>query len=88
MRGSVAATRTRVGMEAGAMSMDFIRKAYQLDVKAGDRIEFRDYLGKIKRGTVSRGFGWLLRVRIEGREEPINVHPQNVLRVIKKVLTQ
>ncbi len=65
------------------MSMDFIRKAYQLDVKAGDLIEFRDYLGNIKRGTVSRGIGWLLRVRIDGREEPINVHPQNVLRVVK-----
>jgi hypothetical protein len=66
------------------MSIEFIRKAYQIDVKAGDRIEFRDYLGKIKLGTVSRGFGWLLRVRIDGRDEPVNVHPQNVLRVVKK----
>ena len=65
------------------MSMDFIRKAYQIDVRGGDRIEYRDYLGAVRQGTVSRGFGWLLRVRIDGRKEPVNVHPQNVLRVIK-----
>jgi hypothetical protein len=65
------------------MSIEFIRKAYQLDVKAGDLITFRDYLGKVKQGTVSRGHGWLLRVRIDGQDEPVNVHPQNVLRVVK-----
>jgi hypothetical protein len=68
---------------AQEMSIEFIRKAYQLDVRAGDLIEFRDYRGEIKQGTVSRGYGWLLRVRVDGKSEPVNVHPQNVLRVVK-----
>ena len=64
-------------------SLEYMRRCYQIDVHQGDRIEYRDYLGNAKQGIVARAVDGYLRVRIAGHEDPVNVHPQNVLRVVK-----
>ena len=68
------------------MSMDYIRNAYGLDLKAGERVQIRNGAGTGMDGQE----GKLLRSRgkylvVQGRFWKGNFHPSDVLRATQAV---
>lgn len=68
------------------MSMEYIRKTYNVPAKRGARIEYTDETGKFimgflyqpKRGTIVRSRGQYIRVRFDGETLVRTLHPKSV----------
>ena len=57
------------------MSMDQLRRAYDVPAKRGGRIEFTDTNGSVWRGTIRSERNARLRVTLDGLRKPSILHP-------------
>jgi len=57
-------------VSAGRFSFDYVRSRYGVPAKRGGRVKFRGMLG-----TLTSGAGNYVRVRLDGEERSIIVHP-------------
>ena len=56
------------------MSMEYIRRAYGVRVKRGDRVTYTG-CGETEHGTVTGADGHYLRIRLDGHKRSGNFHP-------------
>jgi hypothetical protein len=63
------------------MSMDYIRRAYGVQVKRGDRATYTG-CGKVEHGTVTGADGHYVRIRLDGHKHSGNFHPTWKLSIV------
>jgi len=61
------------------MSMDYIRKAYNVPAKRGGRVEYTGCKDEGEQGTITGSDGHYLRVRLDGHKEAGNFHPTHAM---------
>lgn len=63
------------------MSMDYIRKTYNVPAKRGGRVEYTGR-GDVQHGTITGAGGQYVRVRLDGRRRAENFHPDWKMRYL------
>ncbi len=57
------------------MSMDYIRRVYEVPAKRGAIVEYMAGDGERLRGTIVGAKGPYLRIRLDGNNRAMNFHP-------------